>query len=626
MGPKQFTALFILLALLPAFALAARPKAGDGTAGMVDGIWIAPIGIPEPEFGIYETYRMYDDDSPTGPRNPDLTYTRNSEGGYFTNYIDNSGACSNSINPWDNANPGTVDNPRCEIPRNLPEGSVVEVHGGPYTEQNYSDGSIAFSGNGTESRPIFIRGGGNDKPRFGKKANAFYDGASYMIVENLNFNSFQFLAPYPLTAGDQDLHHIVLRNSVVEDGGGVAVNSWTTNNVHDIVIYNNVIQNNGDYLALNDTSPGADVPGITIARSKRVWAIDNYCYRNSNACVFLNVGSGMQNDNTIIQFVYAGRNKGVQNREANFWSKEASFVVFSENEASGSIEVRNADNRGNGGMGFQYGPDNVWFLFNEVYDETVGIVVQGDSKTSVGQRNYFIGNTIYDIHHGPELDYFADSSWAGAGIRMQGGVNRYIIGNTIYDADAGINGYGVIYNNIVSNINEANDRGNHSFFESDSFYVRNNLFYQEGTEARFRHYNTRYNLRDFDSNFSSVKNNYELNPLFAGEQNHNFELESDSPAINRGLDFINEPTNGLIALRDTYSDPDEIAFYDFIINDLEERVLNDGTWDIGANQFQGSICVDMATLLNYISRWRQGSITMPSIISKLAAWKSGEGC
>ena len=45
------------------------------------GTWVPPIGIPRPEFGIEETYRMYDN---VLNRNSALTYTQNAEGGFYT--------------------------------------------------------------------------------------------------------------------------------------------------------------------------------------------------------------------------------------------------------------------------------------------------------------------------------------------------------------------------------------------------------------------------------------------------------------------------------------------------------------------------------------------------------------
>jgi len=68
--------------------------------------WQPPIGIPAPEFGILETYRMYDDPA---NRNPDLTYHQNSEGGYYTHYIDNTHPnATNTDNPY-----GTASVPSC---------------------------------------------------------------------------------------------------------------------------------------------------------------------------------------------------------------------------------------------------------------------------------------------------------------------------------------------------------------------------------------------------------------------------------------------------------------------------------------------------------------------------------
>ena len=70
--------------------------------------WEPPIGIPRPEFGIEESYRMYDIEA---NRNPSLLYAMNEEGGFYTHYVDNSVSCIDSGNPY-----GTAANPRCTIP------------------------------------------------------------------------------------------------------------------------------------------------------------------------------------------------------------------------------------------------------------------------------------------------------------------------------------------------------------------------------------------------------------------------------------------------------------------------------------------------------------------------------
>src|SRR4030042_6434259 len=84
--------------------------------------WPPPIGIPVPSFGIEETYRMYDEES---SRNESLTYYASDSGGYFTHYID-----STDPNATDSSQYGSIATPRFTVPRDLPAGSIVEIHNG----------------------------------------------------------------------------------------------------------------------------------------------------------------------------------------------------------------------------------------------------------------------------------------------------------------------------------------------------------------------------------------------------------------------------------------------------------------------------------------------------------------
>ena len=104
-------------------------------------VWQPPVGIPMPEFGIFETYRMYDDPE---NRNPALTYTQNTEGGFYTHYVDNTNP-SCFICPWGpnmigqrnfdcGNNYGTPTIPLCQVPGNVSEGSVVLRNSGPFHE------------------------------------------------------------------------------------------------------------------------------------------------------------------------------------------------------------------------------------------------------------------------------------------------------------------------------------------------------------------------------------------------------------------------------------------------------------------------------------------------------------
>jgi len=83
------------------------------------------------------------------------------------------------------------------------------------------------------------------------------------------------------------------------------------------------------------------------------------------------------------------------------------------------------------GMGFQYAPERVWFLYNKVYDNEYGIALSSNSGMGFGTESYFIGNLIYNNHydsvyHGDSWDsYNPGSAWSNAGIMTAGGVNRY---------------------------------------------------------------------------------------------------------------------------------------------------------------------------------------------------------
>ncbi|MFC1795429.1 hypothetical protein ACFL3Q_17815, partial [Planctomycetota bacterium] len=114
--------------------------------------WQPPIGIPMPEFGIFETHLMYDGqtyDFGSGPE----PY-KDAGNGPYTHYVDNTHpSATDSGNPY-----GTASMPRVTVPVDVPEGSVVEIHSALPT-----GGSVFASGEGTSEKPIFVRGVGNPR-------------------------------------------------------------------------------------------------------------------------------------------------------------------------------------------------------------------------------------------------------------------------------------------------------------------------------------------------------------------------------------------------------------------------------------------------------------------------------
>ncbi|MFN0063314.1 MAG: hypothetical protein ACKVPX_12480 [Myxococcaceae bacterium] len=89
------------------------------------------------------------------------------------------------------------------------------------------------------------------------------------------------------------------------------------------------------------------------------------------------------------------------NKQTGFWTKTAVDVIFSQNLA---YDHAPSDSSPLGAcMGFQYAPELVWFLFNEMHDCTTGLG-SGSDAIAFGQRVFAIGNVIHDIHSATGFD------------------------------------------------------------------------------------------------------------------------------------------------------------------------------------------------------------------------------
>ena len=154
----------------------------------------------------------------------------------------------------------------------------------------------------------------------------------------------------------------------------------------------------------------------------------------------------------------------------------------------------NGGGSGNAGHGFggQYQKENIWFLFNEVYDSVYGF---RQSDTSSAGDIYFIGNLVRDIRPAPgRTDYDPDNDWEqGAAFALwHGNSNRYIVDNTIhnvYDGITGIyNGRVDVYGNIVS---QKDDHPDNHFFtlahpaRNDLVEMNSNIFIDQSSESYF---------------------------------------------------------------------------------------------------------------------------------------------
>jgi len=511
--------------------------------------WKPPIGIPMPEFGIFETYRMYD---VPANRNPALTYTQNAEGGYYTHYIDNT-----HLNATDTSNPyGTASKPRKTIPNNLPEGSVVELHG-TYDYAEVAGYSI-IEGAGTALKPIFIRGL-NQQERV-IIPTRFIPEASYMIFENIDFNGGRFGFSESRLA-----HHISLRNCEFRNRTTTSIFVMgPAEGQHNLVFYNNEVHNSD----VGWDTPGADVDagGVGINRfAHHVWVVDNHLYHNAGGAINAGqYGYGMMD----VHHLYYGRNYAHHNRQSSLAFKVVSHIIVSENIVHSHITSQLQSGNIGAGICYQYNPDNSWILYNEIYDSECGI------KISDGGTNaYHIGNLIYNISSN------VIAFEAGAAISIRGAEYPRNINNIIYNTDAGIkSAYGNpvdITNNIISNMRE----GQHVFVEQGraNLTLRNNLFYQAGQPVTIRWGGSHGDVAGFEAAHpANAQDNIEADPLFVDAANSDFHLQSTSPAIDAGV------------LSDVYQ-----TFYDLygidIRKDIEGRTRPQGsTWDIGTYEYGAS--------------------------------------
>jgi hypothetical protein len=376
--------------------------------------WTAPIGIPYPRFGIEDTHMMYagqlfDYDKDGTPEAP----YKDAGNGPYTHYVDNSGPCSNNnVGGY-----GDENNPRCKIPSNLAAGSVVEIHGGPYDASRPAIGWVHVNGAGTAAKPIFYRGySENDRPLFRNWRNSLRVGGTYLIIENLKLEraNLRFHSDFPIR------DHISVRNNEFSDLSGVSIGRSV-----ESVVYNNYFHDNGDIY--HDADNPAGIVAINVGSNTfHIWVVDNLAYGNG-------IDSFHSGHNGVnISHVYVGRNEFHHDKENAIDIKNVNDYVISQNKVYGYREScsSNADAIRVNDEGPQ---DNIWVIFNEVYDSNMGIApYQADF------RPYIIGNVIYDI--------------LGSGIKDNGNLNKGSIAvhNTLYDVGTGINQVKDCSNNIIS--------------------------------------------------------------------------------------------------------------------------------------------------------------------------------
>ncbi len=479
-------------------------KSSDGKITIDVNDWIPPIGIPSPEFGIFETVA-----------------NKYGNASFATHYVDNTHPRST-----DDGNPnGSRSRPRQSIPTELDAGSVVLVAGGPY---NYRlGGTIPIHANGTADKPVVIRSADPMSPaRFSESVTMT---GQYLIVENVVFD-----AGNPLFVKEGP-HHMAVRHCEVTNCGGPAIQlaSWDGKPIHDIVIYGCKIHGNGDVNADFDQ----DYHGIGVGSGvSNLWVVDNEMYANSGDGIQINAGNFAAQSST--HHIYVGRNESYGNKQTGMWCKQATDVIFSQNHAHHHVPSNSSLGAG---MGCQYDPERIWFLYNRIHDCDFGILQASGTGSTGGENSYIVGNMIYDIRDS-DGDFNPNTSWSNAGILVVGGLHRSIVNNTIVHADGGIHAaatYGdyTVTNNIIADINRPD--GKHIFFEhsepASKSSIQNCVFSQGQDRLRLVWGGrSTSSARMIGGSRDPQTQCVEEDPHFVDEAKDKLQLKDDSPAIDQG--------------------------------------------------------------------------------------------
>ncbi|MBW7992571.1 MAG: hypothetical protein FVQ84_21500 [Planctomycetes bacterium] len=536
--------------------------------------WQPPIGIPAPSFGIDDAVDMYIGQQYTfTDGRGTINYPISSVSGKpYTHYIDNT-----HPNATDSGNLyGTASVPRLTLPT-VPwlAGSVIEVHGGPYT---YGSSFWVFEFAGTATSPVFLRGYDpstvGNYPTFQNKEIRTH--GTYGVIENLDLDSSRILFHINYNIFD----HISIRNNEIHDhisptGSAISFGDYRMSNPTNqyVVVYNNHIYNNGL------PRDKYDHHGIAVGDyAKYVWIVDNNMHDNDGDSVQVNAAAGRAAvSGEHPQYIYIGRNIMHHDTENAIDLKDSEHVVLSQNTIYGYRGLFGSD--GTAVLPGNEGGRLTWVLFNDIYDSQNGIRIDDEVLSNT---SYIIGNKIHNI--------------LGYGIITWRKMTLHIINNVFYNiSNSGFVSYfaqhptvGSTYdsdysfvNNIFSEVGGFEieiDDGSGMSALTDRTPMYNNLFYRTAGQISIKWADSTYNSVTNFINGEPGKGSgcIEADPLFVDAANNDFHLQLTSPAIDAGA------SSGIVQQAfDTFQ-----TLYGIDIRNDIEGTPRTGAWDIGA--YEGS--------------------------------------
>lgn len=487
-----------------------------------------PLGVPDPSWG---SIHPIDTQAPARP----AAWPAASATGFY--YVDNS-----HPNATDVSNTyGYPDKPRLSVPGTLSPGAYVALHGGPYTS------TIAFLNiNCSEQQPCWIRGALGQEPVITDKFRV--EDSSYLFFENLKFSGGSNGA---ISIKGMNTHHIAIRSVTIENRvytkntSGIGLLPHKGGTIHDVVIYGSKFDGLGNWQAVEDEDFHGVNPNLwgrdSSTSQYNIWILNNTFHNISGNGVQVN-GGNWTDSYKHLHHIYIGNNYAYENRQAGVGSKQASHVIISQNTLHSALRLKG----GNGdGIAYQYGPDNLWIIFNKIYNCNIGIRQSSTPPEAINRSAYIVGNLIYDIHPDSATPYDASNPWRhGLGISFwKGNMRRYVVDNTIHDVHGGVNAIVSaplhMQGNIISDIH-ADDYhiwlNNHGPETSIDY----NLFFDEMAGTKIRFGSAKYdNVPAFQAARSQCQNCKELNPEFADPAKYILQPKAASPAVDSGAPGAN---------------------------------------------------------------------------------------